>query len=250
MLSTAAACLLLPGGRLNAQRCSDNRPPFRGYSFLNPYLVGPQIPGSQLFVDIEELEEYYQQQGSPQIKGNVDEWHERFCEIPAVRDIATLVYQTTEDDLRELRGSIRSPSISLSYLMRDNSFAIYLKRHECTETVDYLIYAKSCEPYVTRLDPWEKPQTMYREMDALIERGLDEFEQTKSHYIRLRYVYQIVRLAHYSRQHERVLQLQDAAAENRQRPQHYRGLDRRAPRRGTHGTRATGGSFLYFLPLI
>ncbi|NBC09334.1 MAG: hypothetical protein GVY26_19265 [Bacteroidetes bacterium] len=205
LLLLLASCFVW--GKLHAQRCSDNRPPFRGYSFLNPYLVGPQIPGSQLFVDIEELEEYYQQQGSPQIKGNVDEWHERFCEIPAVRDIAALVYQTTKDDLRELRSAIRNPSNPLGYLMRENSFATYLKRNECTETVDYLIYAKNCERYVTRLDPWERPQTMYREMDALIERGLDEFEQTKSHYIRLRYVYQIIRLAHYSRQYERVLKL-------------------------------------------
>jgi len=205
LLLLLASCFVW--GQLYAQRCSDNRPPFRGYSFLNPYLVGPQIPGSQLFVNIEELEEYYQQQGSPQIKGNVDEWHERFCEIPAIRDIAALVYQTTKDDLRELQSSIHKPSIPLSYLMRDNSFATYLKRHECTETIDYLVYAKNCERYVTRLDPWERPQNMYREMDALIERGLDEFEQTKSHYIRLRYVYQIVRLAHYSQQHERVLQL-------------------------------------------
>lgn len=205
LLLLFASCFVW--GKLHAQRCSDNRPPFRGYSFLNPYLVGPQISGSQLFVDIEELEEYYQQQGSPQIKGNVDEWHERFCEIPAIRDIAALVYQTTKDDLRELRSAIHSPSIPLSYLMRENSFATYLKRHECTETIDYLVYAKNCEPYVTRLDPWEKPRTMYRKMDELIERGLDEFEQTKSHYIRLRYVYQIIRLAHYSRQYERVLEL-------------------------------------------
>lgn len=198
---------LLAWSPIGAQRCGDNRPPFRGYSFLNPYLVGPQIPGSQLFVDIEALEAFYRQQGSPQIKGNVDEWHERFCEIPTIRDIAALVYQTTKGDLQELRTTIRSPSIPLNYQLRENSFAAYLKRHGCTETVDYLIYAKSCEPYVTQLDPWEKPQTMHRKMSELMEEGLDAFKQTESHYIRLRYAYQIIRLAHYSQQHERVLQL-------------------------------------------
>jgi len=201
--------LLLSVLPVRAQQCGAQRPPFQGYSFIEPYLIGPRIPGARLFVDIEELEQYYRQQGDPQIKGNLEEWHERFCEIPDLRDIDSLIYQTTENELKQLSKSISEPSNALSYRMQDNSFARYLKRHGCTETVHYLLYAKTIEPFVTRRDPWEQPQTEYRKMDGWLEEGLRHFRRTKSHYIRLRYAYQIIRLAHYSQQHERVLELYD-----------------------------------------
>jgi hypothetical protein len=156
---------------------------------------------------MEELEDYYRNQGNPLIKGNVDEWYERFCEVPKLEHIAALIYQTTEGELEELRTSIRSPSIPLSYRLRENSFARYLKEQECTETVEYLIFAKRCEPYVTQGDPWEKPQTMYGRMADLMEEGVRAFNRTASHYIRLRYAFQVIRLAHYSQQHEEVLAL-------------------------------------------
>ncbi len=201
--------LLLSVLPVRAQQCGAQRPPFQGYSFIEPYLIGPRIPGARLFVDIEELEQYYRQQGDPQIKGNLEEWHERFCEIPDLRDIGSLIYQTTENELNQLSKYISEPSNALSYRMQDNSFARYLKRHGCTETVHYLLYAKTIEPFVTRRDPWEQPQTEYRQMDGWLEEGLRHFRRTKSHYIRLRYAYQIIRLAHYSQQHERVLELYD-----------------------------------------
>jgi hypothetical protein len=44
-------------------------------------------------------------------------------------------------------------------------------------------------------------------MQKLISQGKKEFKKTKSHYIRLRYAYQIVRLAHYAGQYEQTLEL-------------------------------------------
>lgn len=199
--------LCCPAGLSEAQRCSDQRPPFVGYSFVNPNLISPRIPGARLFVDMEELEAYYREQGDPQVKGNLEEWHERYCGLPDIRDIGALIYQTSTADIEQLRTAIRSPSVPLSYALADNSFARYLKRNKCLETADYLLYAKACEPYVTRRDPWEQPQLMYQDMSDLIEQGLTAFDGVASHYIRLRYAYQIIRLAHYSKQYERVLEL-------------------------------------------
>ncbi len=46
-------------------------------------------------------------------------------------------------------------------------------------------------------------------MEALVERGLKAFPKTESHYVRLRYAYQLVRLAHYLKEYDYVLELYD-----------------------------------------
>ena len=184
------------------------RPPFSGYSFISPLILNPELNGAPYFVDFEALERYYQKKGNPQIQGNIEEWHERYCEAPRFQDIGRLIYQASITDLDQLEASIRSPSISIGYGLRDNSFAKYLRKNKCVETVRYLIFAKRCEPYVVKSDAWkDAPNTARRLMQELIGEGQEAFRRTKSHYIRLRYAYQLIRLAHYSQQYQQVLDL-------------------------------------------
>ncbi|MCO6478506.1 MAG: hypothetical protein J5I94_17880 [Phaeodactylibacter sp.] len=186
------------------------RPPFAGYSFISPLILNPELNGAPLFVDFEALERYYERKGNPQIQGNIEEWYERFCEVPRFQDIGVVVYQASITDLEQLESAMRSPSIPLSYYLRENSFAKYLLKNKCAETVNYLIFAKRCEPFVTRNDAWaDAPNTARFRMQELIEEGLQAFRRTKSHYIRLRYAYQIIRLAHYSKEYRQVLELHE-----------------------------------------
>ena len=185
------------------------RPPFVGYSFISPAIANPNWKGAPLFLDFEALERYYKRRGNPQVVGNVEEWHQRFCEVPLLRDIGMLIYQFTISDLEQLRDAIRRPSATLGYRMEDNSFARYLRRNKCMETVDYLIFAKRCEPFVTKNDAWkDAPNTKLQRMQELIEECKKAFRGTKSHYIRLRYAYQAIRLAHYSKSYQKVLELE------------------------------------------
>lgn len=192
-----------------ASNCRPLPPPFYGYSFISPRILDPRLPGANLYVDFEALEEYYKKKGDLQVKDNLEEWEERFCGVPDIRDIGYVVYQASIGGLEQLRTAMRSRSASVGYELEDNTFARYLLRNKCEETIDYLIFAKECEPYVVAHKPWEKPQTMYGLMQKLVTRGLREFRRTESHYIRLRYAYQILRLAHYSKQYEQVLKLHD-----------------------------------------
>jgi len=200
---------LSPTALLNGQRCSDNRPPFQGYSFINTNLISPAVPGARLFVDLKELEDYARQQGSTQVKGNLEEWQERFCDLHTVQDIGDVIYQSSRSDLESLVTAVKSKRVPLPYRLGNNAFAKYLKSHQCIETASYLQFAKNCEYYATRRSPWEKPQLRYQEMDDWITYGVDQLRDTKSHYIRLRYAYQVIRLAHYSKQYEKVLELYD-----------------------------------------
>ncbi|MCB0552337.1 MAG: hypothetical protein KDD02_02205 [Phaeodactylibacter sp.] len=193
-----------------ASNCRPLPPPFSGYSFISPRILDPRLPGANLYIDFDALEAYYKQKGNIQVKDNLEEWEERFCGVPELRDIGIVVYQSSISELEQLRSAMKSRSVSLGYQLEDNTFARYLRRNKCEETVTYLIFAKECEPYVIQHKPWEKPRAIYDVMQKLISKGLRDFRKTKSHYIKLRYAYQIIRLAHYSKQYEQVLKLYDA----------------------------------------
>lgn len=183
---------------------------FRGYSFINPDIIDTSVPSAPLFIDIQAIYEAFGGQKVVQEVNNVMEWRERYCRRATEADIQFAIYETDTNDLKQLREDVRYKEGPLSYPFTDNSFAQYLKRYECVETVDYLIYAKRCEPHVSNGDdPWQTPERDDSTMQVLINEGINAFKITQSHYIRLRYAYQIIRLAHYRKDYAHVLSLYD-----------------------------------------
>lgn len=183
---------------------------FRGYSFINPKIVDARIPSAPLFIGIKDIYKAFGGQKIVQVVDNVAEWRERFCNKATAADIGFTVYESDMSELRQLYNDIAAEGNQLSYPFTDNTFARHLKRYECLETVKYLIYAKYCEPYVTvQEDPWQTPERQLQAMQNLIDTGLVHFKKTESHYIRLRYAYQIIRLEHYSKNYAQVLSLYD-----------------------------------------
>lgn len=185
---------------------------FQGYTFINPYIVSldPKIAG--FFLDFDILSTLVPAAPMAQITGNIDEWWERFCKIPAKADIGSLIYQADISDLQDLRSAITSENVPISYLrpaMAENSFARYLHKHQCTETLDYLIFAKRCEPHVVSRKSWDDRSQDRNTMRELIEMGKIAFMETESHYFKVRYAYQIIRLAHYVKDYELTLELYD-----------------------------------------
>ena len=204
-------CTLLPAVGGEGQ-CLPEVKRFQGYSFLNPLLIDPALPGAAYVLDFETLYNRYGRQDRLQTDENIAEWRARFCDIPLEEDVRSVIYGEDTVFLEDMRLSATLPNVPLNPDLRQNTFARYLVRHKCVETIDYLIFAKECEKYATSsVDPWETKQDPNRvlSMDRLIDQGLKIFLRTKSDYIRLRYAYQIIRLAHYSRQYERTLELFD-----------------------------------------
>ncbi len=181
---------------------------FQGYSFLISSILDPLAPASFL-PRFESLYETYGKQELIQPQDNVTEWRERYCDIPAYEDIHEIVYETNIDLLRQLYTSTSSESIPLSYYLANNTFARYLKVNKCFETIAYLIFAKQCEPHVVSKAAWDDTPRNINAMKNLINAARQDFLSIKSHYIRLRYAYQMIRLAHYSKDYEGVLELYD-----------------------------------------
>jgi hypothetical protein len=188
--------------------CGPSYTQFQGYSFLISSILDPQAPASFL-PRFESLYENYGKQEVVQPQDNTREWQERFCDIPKYEDVYELVYTTDVDLLRQLYTSAASDQIPLSYYLANNTFARYLDNHKCLETIAYLIFAKQCEPHVTPKDPWDDTPRNINIMKRLIDAARQDFLTLKSHYIRLRYAYQMIRLAHYAKDYQGVLELYD-----------------------------------------
>ncbi len=182
---------------------------FSGYSFLHSDIVEEDIYYNPFFLKFENLYQNLPGQDSIQYKSNLQEWSERFCDVYKTTEIEQVVYETSVEEMRVLKTAASSEKIKVPSRLYDNPFAIHLKQKKCLEVIDYLIFAKRCQPHVTRGNGWDTPTKNPVAMENLIEEGLRVFKKTKSHYVKLRYAYQLVRLAHYSKNYERTLELYD-----------------------------------------
>ena len=184
------------------------------YRFLNPRVVGYDSGLAPFFLHFgAAYRNELVQPANLQRQDNVAEWQERFCDQAPAEDIEALIYGNTLPLLQQLRGQMSLPRDVKSVLppaLTANDFAEHLLDAKCLEVTDYLIFAKQCEPYVTRpADPFAETPPRVAEMEALIEQGLATFPAVESHYVRLRYAYQLIRLAHYLRAYDYVLELYD-----------------------------------------
>jgi hypothetical protein len=178
--------------------CVPTAKTFDGYTFINPKIVESGSDFAPFFLQFGDSYEKIRQTDIQKAE-NLREWRERFCKNSDEKDIEEVVYQSSEDDLYVLLGAVESegdknPLGALS----GNQFAEVLRYNHCSEAVKYLIFTRKCEKHVTQNgDAWTPASRDLEAMQQLITDGLDEFSAIKSHFIRLRYAYQIVRLAHY-----------------------------------------------------
>jgi hypothetical protein len=162
-----------------------------------PYLMGYQV-----------IENYYAlSRRIQQETDNIGEWRGRFCDITDSADVEEILYDTDLEDLADLREATSKKGNDVDFSLKDNSFAQLLQQNRCVETIDYLIYAKSCEPFCVKGDKWDSKKPLNADMSGLIKRGSMEFRRTKSPFLRMRYFYQMLRLAHYSKDYEQVLRI-------------------------------------------
>ena len=185
------------------------------YRFLDPRVLDYDSQLAPFFLHFgAAYREELTQPGNLQRQHNVAEWQERFCDPATAEEIEAVVYGNTLRALQQLQqqmnGSEDAPPASLPVAFSGNAFAAHLLDENCREVTDYLVFAKRCEPLVTRpADPFAAVPPRDEAMRALIEEGLATFPTLESHYVRLRYAYQLVRLAHYLGAYDYVLELYD-----------------------------------------
>ena len=192
-----------------SEACGPNDYFFKGYSFFNTNLVIKETPYVDYFLRFDDLYDAYDSNRKKQQVDNLTEWRGRFCDLVSIGDLKQIIYKATIEEMELLRTATKSKTIPLDYRLSKNTFAQHLKKNKCLETVDYLIFAKECEPHVTAVDEWTTPKRDSIGMMRLVKTGRKKFLKTKSHYIRMRYAYQLIRLAHYAKNYKQTLQLYD-----------------------------------------
>jgi len=182
---------------------------FYGYSFLNPKIIDLDAPKAPYFAGFEKIFKQLRPKENIQEKDNLTEWRERFCDIPKLADLQYLIYKASLTEMRRLKTIMRQKDGKLTGLLAGNTFARHLQQNKCEEAVDYLIFAKRCEPHVVTRSSWNTTQRDTVAMQFLIKDGRKAFKKMKSHYFKLRYAYQLIRLAHYKGDYQQTLALYD-----------------------------------------
>lgn len=182
---------------------------FQGFSFINPLILNEKDKAAPYFLSFKDIYEFYKPETIQKVNDNLAEWHDRFCELVELEDLEYIIYKAEMNDLDLLRTAVRSKNLPIPYLLQGNSFAEYVKTEKCIETIDYLIFAKRCEPHVVQLDRWSPIERDAEAMHELIEEGRKLFRKTESPYIKLRFAYQLIRLAHYTRDYDLTIKLYD-----------------------------------------
>ncbi len=179
---------------------------FPGYSLLDIYIL--ENGGTDFAPHILSFQEHYEmdeKEALTQVEMNIQEWQDVSCFYTEPDDVAYLVYKSSIDEMELLRKAAKGKG-NLPRSLKSNSFALGIQENECIGTIDYLIFAKRCEPFVVETDPWadEDPNDKAR-MQQLIKDGKKYMMKTDNHYVRLRYMYQLVRLAHYMNDYQGAL---------------------------------------------
>lgn len=196
----------------SANVCLPNDRTFHGYSFVNMDILRQQeqVALAPLFMRFDKLYgNYFETVEKANQDDNLTEWSLRFCGDVTKEDLAYVIYKAAGSELDLLLTATKSKSLQVPVNLQGNTFAEFVFEKKCTETLEYLLFAKQCEPHVVANDRWQAPPRDREAMQSLIAEGQRQFKRTKSAYIRLRYGYQVIRLAHYAGQYEQVLSLYD-----------------------------------------
>ncbi len=138
---------------------------------------------------------------------NVAEWQAFFDNKPKVEDIQKIVYQVSAEEMQQIRAYVLDAG-ALNTDLQENSLVKYWKKQGNIESIDYLFYAKVCEPQAQYYDQWDAAERDLEQMRWLADAGKKYYqEKTQNDFLKLRYAYQAIRMAHYSEQYQKALDL-------------------------------------------
>ena len=172
--------------------------------------------------------------------GNIEEWRQYLG--LSYDDTQYLVFKASREDLQNLSKGKAAKDSNLSFANAD-----FMKRHK--QALLYLAYAKYLEPYM-RIVPdenaeyyWDLPEYEHNAGDLDYQKVktvlVKSWNAESDKELKLRYGYQLVRLAHYTRRYYEAVQLFDEYVEplNMRTEMYYYALCQKAG--ALHGTAST-----------
>ena len=148
---------------------------------------------------------------------NVHDWMGYFDGKVSEESVYDLVYRTDSGMIRRAlqkveKGEalaagdiIRPPQNQWSEpdTLRLGSAFVAVNNRKDADLLQYLLYAAECSPHAWSGDEWESVEADIPAMNRLIEKGLRLHKSTTSNFLKLRYGFQLVRLARYAGEYDR-----------------------------------------------
>lgn len=155
----------------------------------------------------------YSEIGNNTYNNNIAAWRKFFGSEVSFKDIRSVVYEMKIDKLKDIKKQLHKKAASVN---RSNKVLEYWLKTREQGSLDYLIFAKKCEPLVIGGgSDWviEKAEIDPKQANKLIHEAKKIYKSSKSDFLKLRYAYQIIRLAHYSKQYSETIKLYDKMVE-------------------------------------
>lgn len=142
---------------------------------------------------------------------NLVEWQTYMGNRVSIKDLEAIIYKSTQNDWDKIRSFILLQRPLKDKNLADNSVVQYwATQKKDAEAIEYLSFAKKCERYAYKENPWDEPPFNAKEvLQAYSKEAEKRFASAKEPFIKLRYAYQAVRLAHYAQDYKRVIMLYD-----------------------------------------
>lgn len=114
------------------------------------------------------------------------------------KDVNNLYYHLEKNQPLNIPDSVKQNRMT-NYFMGSKNF----------EALGYILYAKKTMPLVGASDGWDAPARDTAKMNKLIKNGFQLLNAAKEDFFKLRYTYQILRLAHYAYRYNDVINWYD-----------------------------------------
>ena len=139
------------------------------------------------------------------------EWINYASNKATKKDVQEFVLKYNYKQLSNLYYHIeKKQPLQLPDSVKQNSFTKWFLQSKDLEALGYLMFAKQAEPFVIGdEDFWEERNRDDAKMKRLIKNGIQLCTVAKNEFIKLRYGYQVTRLAHYSEQYKECISYYD-----------------------------------------
>ncbi|MCH2043366.1 MAG: hypothetical protein MK212_04440 [Saprospiraceae bacterium] len=179
------------------------------YGFLYQSLSTRMLANYGISEDRDPYEYRHQDSPPPSVEPYTAEWNTYLGNKSTPEDIKAVLYDFKKEWILTLSKDIKKLNQStLPEEVKKNSFVQVSRNKNLQSIWIYLAYARKCQLYAEiQYSSWDdEPTPTIKVMEALIQEGEKLIKKEKSEFLRRRYAYQLVRMAHYSKHYEWALQ--------------------------------------------
>ncbi len=183
--------------------CGPEYNPYDYYvSFFHQNL--PEVKGFQPFYYIPTVFLYDEQEPIKIVDLLASEWA-GYCGRPVTdADAKAFLIKFNWKDIAKIPAVInKNKQVKMPDSVLRNSMTAYFLKNNNAAALNYIVYAKQAEPFVTGdADSWQPLVRDSAQMSLLINKGQKLYATTKEDFLKLKYAYQITRLALYSKNYK------------------------------------------------